>query len=123
MTAFNKSRPKPAWLSREHENPNTKRGQKYYNHLWNAQPDWADVAAIRAIYREARRLRREGRNVHVDHIMPLIHPNFCGLHVHWNLQIMGAGPNMSKSNCDYPGHPQGDLFENSHPVHFELELQ
>jgi len=120
VTAFNKSLPKPRWLSRHHENKNTQRGQKYYNHLWNAQPDWADIKRIRAIYAAARRLRQQGINVHVDHIYPLIHPTHCGLHVPSNLCIIPAAENMTKSNTFYPGHEQLDFFR---PEFFELEYQ
>lgn len=121
MTAFNKTLPKPKWLSRHHENKNTQRGQKYYNKIWNAQPDWADVNAIRAIYREAARMRREGHNVHVDHIMPICGIGFCGLHVPWNLMILDAGENMLKSNTEHPGRFQHDWL--LPPKFFELEMQ
>ena len=103
MTTFDKSRGLPAWLRRRHTNKNTQRGQRYYLHLWNAQPPWAELPAIRALYREARRRRRAGEQIEVDHIVPLIHPEVCGLHCMANLRIVPRDVNQRKSNHTYPG--------------------
>lgn len=123
---FDKTKPKPAWLLRTHENANTQRGQRYYLHIWNAQPAWANRKAIDAIYRRARALRRAGKDVEVDHIVPLIHPLVCGLHVSYNLRILERSLNAKKSNHTFPGMPfaQRDLFsEQIAPADFDLDIQ
>lgn len=63
-----------------------------------ATPQWLtdeQQAAIIAIYQDAA--SRDTPH-HVDHIIPLNHPDVCGLHVPWNLQVLTAEENLRKSN-------------------------
>lgn len=64
-----------------------------------ATPRWADRQQIAAVYKEARRLSAEtGVPHHVDHIIPLNHPQVCGLHVPANLRAVPAAVNLAKHN-------------------------
>lgn len=58
----------------------------------NAKPVWTDDEAIRAIYGSCP------FGHHVDHIVPLKGDGVCGLHVHYNLQIIPAVDNLRKGN-------------------------
>lgn len=68
-------------------------------HIKQATPPWVNMAAIDAIYCEARRLTEQtGVPYDVDHIIPLRGVNVCGLHVAENLQVLTATENRSKGN-------------------------
>ncbi len=91
------------------------RHRKYFGALFNATPPWLSKEqkkAYYAVYSRAKRLRKQGRNVQVDHIVPLISKYVCGLNVPWNIEIIDAGPNGAKGNRYWPGCPweNHDLF-------------
>lgn len=69
-----------------------------------ATPSWADEERINEQYRMADMLSAlHGVPYQVDHIVPLNSPLVCGLHVHWNMQVMSSQENQSKSNRYWPG--------------------
>lgn len=67
-----------------------------------ATPPWLNdehKKLIEIIYKQRYELSLEkGIIYHVDHIIPLISKNVCGLHVPWNLQIISAVENLQKGN-------------------------
>ena len=77
----------------------------------NAVPNWLTPEMkkqIRDIYMHMRDCRAvTGEEYHVDHIVPLKGENICGLHVPWNLQVLPADVNMSKSNSFDEDTPYG----------------
>ena len=65
----------------------------------NATPKWADLKAIKTEYQLAKWCSDvTGEFYHVDHIVPLKGKTVCGLHVHWNLQVLPAKINLQKGN-------------------------
>lgn len=67
-----------------------------------ATPKWLTAEhklEIRLQYRLAIELSRRTKIRHaVDHIIPLIGENVCGLHVPWNLRVITQAENLLKSN-------------------------
>lgn len=55
-------------------------------------PPWANLQAIDAFYAACP------AGHHVDHIIPLKHPQVCGLHVETNLQYLPDAENLRKGN-------------------------
>ncbi len=68
----------------------------------NATPVWLTEEQeddIKSMYLLAKKFEKLCNiKYHVDHIVPLQGENVCGLHVPWNLQLLPASVNISKSN-------------------------
>jgi 5-methylcytosine-specific restriction endonuclease McrA len=75
----------------------------------NATPPWItqeQKGAIKGLYLHAMRLTKiTGERYVVDHIIPLINPTVCGLHVPWNLRVITQEENLLKSNKLIDSHP------------------
>ena len=68
----------------------------------NATPKWItqeQKLSIRQLYLQAMKLTKlTGERYVVDHIVPLISDEVCGLHVPWNLRVITQEENLRKSN-------------------------
>jgi len=83
---------------------------EYYKVLCNARrrrhreatPTWLTKEQkdnIKQLYIEAQKLSKlTGVRYEVDHIIPLVNENVCGLHVPWNLQVIPKLENLKKAN-------------------------
>lgn len=82
-----------------HSGPCTWRPTFAAKRLFVATPPWADHAAIREVFIEARELAELTDQPHeVDHVIPLIHADVCGLHVAANLRAVPSWFNREKGN-------------------------
>lgn len=64
----------------------------------NATPKWLTREQRRHMKQFYILAAQANEPVHVDHIVPLDGRLVCGLHVPWNLQLLGAIPNMQKGS-------------------------
>jgi 5-methylcytosine-specific restriction endonuclease McrA len=68
----------------------------------DATPKWITTGqklAMRQLYLQAMELTKlTGERYVVDHIVPLISDEVCGLHVPWNLRVITQEENLKKSN-------------------------
>ena len=77
---------------------------KYRASKKQAIPPWANLKAIKEIYKKCAQMTNESGIVHqVDHIYPLNSKYMCGLHVETNLQIITREENILKNNKTWAG--------------------
>lgn len=79
--------------------------------MTKATPVWVKELHFREVVSACVRAKKEtGSKHHLDHIIPIAGKTVSGLHVPWNLQVLDASTNCSKSNkllpntsvCAYP---------------------
>lgn len=111
-----------AWKKRNPDKVNAQTAKRLAQKL-RAIPSWADLRDIADIYALAR-LRTEltGIEWHVDHTVPLNSPLVCGLHCEANLQVIPAGPNISKGNNWWPDMPDAPKHATTFSVKPSLYL-
>jgi hypothetical protein len=70
---------------------------------------------VKAIYKQCRELNQNGSGVVycVDHIIPLTHPDVCGLHAPQNLRILTKLENNQKHN-KFDGTPENESWRKRH---------
>ncbi len=65
----------------------------------NATPLWSEVTKINIIYEKCIELNKKWNTTfQVDHIIPILSPQVCGLHCWDNLQLLEASLNNKKNN-------------------------
>lgn len=97
----------PAWIGRS-------KRQRYIAAVLLSAPPWVDRWELYALKHTAAALTIMTGRLHVlDHIVPLNHPDVCGLTVPWNLRIVPWRVNASKGNRWHPD--QLELWPDASP--------
>jgi hypothetical protein len=78
----------------------TKDAGRERRHKLHTRPKWADLEKIKTYYaiRDWLNYTTFGRHYQVDHVVPIMGKDVCGLHVENNLAVVTAEYNMKKSN-------------------------
>lgn len=93
----------PAWL---YKHPR----RSYVEQVILATPAWVSHRDMLELHQEKKRKTEETGVEHVlDHVIPLNHPDVCGLNVPWNLQAITRAQNAFKTNRWHPD--QMGLFD------------
>lgn len=99
--AEEKRRNKKAYRDKNPEQSKAQASLRKRRHR-EATPPWLTIehkTQIRKLYLRAQQLTKlTGERYVVDHKIPLVHPDVCGLHVPWNLQVMTQEENLKKYN-------------------------
>lgn len=89
---------KSEWISKNRGKVNASNSLRYAIKKQRT-PSWADIQKIEEFYILANSLTiSTGIKHHVDHIVPLQGVLVSGLHVEYNLRVIPARDNLSKSN-------------------------
>ncbi len=84
----------------DYTSPQVRKNRANYRaRLQKATPKWVEIDKVNEIYSLAKKLELElNIKLHVDHVEALNGDQYSGLHTWWNLQILPAKVNQSKSN-------------------------
>lgn len=108
-TEANREKARASVRKWNNENVPDRKAKKKAEQL-KATPLWAnDFFMVEAYLLARQRSELFGFNWQVDHIVPLIHKNVCGLHCEQNMQVIPAKLNAAKGNRWWPDMPNSKV--------------